>query len=571
MKFLIALFALFAAASAAINRVAVETDMPLQIPAGWTQGQRFTGNKPFTLNIAIKHQNVDEVRRIHKAVSDPKSPEYGNHLTLDELNKIWSPSEEAVTAVKVWLHKYGITNDQMKWNRGQEYVQVTIGSQLIEKMLELEYYTFTHEDGRTHITALGPYTAPAAVAEHLDMITGMHRFHVYTPKSNKLRSMGTQVDDIQYTSEGEITPDVIRERYNATTASITNQNSSHAVAEFQAQYFSPDDLTTFFQKYVPGSVDCDTVDKIVGQNDASDPSLEGSLDIQYQMGVAPCAESWFYSLKDFNFYNDLETWLTFLADTPDAPWVWSVSYGEYEQNAPSLSYQLRSDQEYMALGVRGLSIIISSGDDGVECEDQCEGMYPAYPSASVYVTSVGATKFIDAVPGPEAAVVNFKSGSGFSNALQMPDYQSDAVQAYLSSGVALPPATSYNASNRATVDISALGAEAFQVIQGGEVTAVGGTSASAPTVGGIITLLNDINFNAGRAPLGFLNYWIYQNYANTPGAFFDVTQGNDYETGSYGCTCPNGNNGFVCTKGWDLPSGVGTPNFEVLQTTLANN
>jgi len=87
----------------------------------------------------------------------------------------------------------------------------------------------------------------------------------------------------------------------------------------------------------------------------------------------------------------------------------------------------------------------------------------------------------------------------------------------------------------------------------------------------MITLLNDINFNAGRSPLGFLNYWLYQSSSSTPGAFFDVTVGNDFEPGSYGCSCPDGVDGFKCTKGWDPPTGLGTPNFAVLKTLLDNN
>merc|ERR1711991_261024 len=73
---------------------------------------------------------------------------------------------------------------------------------------------------------------------------------------------------------------------------------------------------------------------------------------------------------------------------------------------------------------------------------------PEYPSTSVYVTAIGATKFIDAIPGPEMAVVNFKSGSGFSDLFPQPDYQAQFVQSYLNSGVDLPPQDAFNSSNR---------------------------------------------------------------------------------------------------------------------------
>jgi len=286
------------------------------------------------------------------------------------------------------------------------------------------------------------------------------------------------------------------------------------------------------------------------------------------MGVAPCAETWFYENMGNNFYNDLVSWLEFMANTTDVPWVWSVSYGTSGTSFPSESYQLRCDEEYMALGVRGLSIMVSSGDNGPACGDSyCDGFTGEYPTSSIYVTSVGATKFIKGNTGPEMAVIDFQSGAGFSDVLPMPDYQKEAVTNYLQTAQ-LPPWTEANTTLRMTADVSALGAEAFQVYQNGKITSVGGTSAASPTFAGVITLLNDLRFLNGDAPLGFLNYLLYGPAYDTPGALFDVTEGND--DSSY-CKCDGKNAGFLCQKGYDPPSGVGTPNYEVLSTLMGQN
>ena len=47
--------------------------------------------------------------------------------------------------------------------------------------------------------------------------------------------------------------------------------------------------------------------------------------------------------------------------------------------------------------------------------------------------------------------------------------------------------------------------EGFQVVINGETEAVGGTSASAPTFAGIVSLLNEARIQGGMKPLGFLN------------------------------------------------------------------
>jgi tripeptidyl-peptidase-1 len=187
-----------------------------------------------------------------------------------------------------------------------------------------------------------------------------------------------------------------------------------------------------------------------------------------------------------------------------------------------------------------------------------------FPATSPYVTSVGATAFITGNSGPESAVSLFKSGGGFSYIFSTTSEQAADVEAYFNSGVQLPEACAYNATGRATPDVSALGDEAFQVYQGGSITSVGGTSASAPTFSSIISYLNEQRLNAGKAPLGFLNPWVYQS-AQTKGAFFDVTQG-DNKTPR--CCRSGALGGFECAKGWDPVTGVGTPNYAVLKTLV---
>jgi tripeptidyl-peptidase-1 len=82
----------------------------------------------------------------------------------------------------------------------------------------------------------------------------------------------------------------------------------------------------------------------------------------------------------------------------------------------------------------------------------------------------------------------------------------------------------------------------YYILQDGQETPIGGTSASAPVFSGMISLINDKLLSAGKPPLGFLNYWLYQNEA----AFLDITRGS------------NGILGFAAVKGYDPASGLGT-------------
>lgn len=167
----------------------------------------------------------------------------------------------------------------------------------------------------------------------------------------------------------------------------------------------------------------------------------------------------------------------------------------------------------------------------------CEFQFPVFPTGSPYVTSVGGTEW----SGGDGAHPVAWSGSGGGFAWQFPrdSHQDDAVSAYLQSTSGLPPSTSYNGSNRAYPDVSAI--------------AVEGTSESSPSVAGIFSLIMDHRLNSGLPPLGFIGPRLYKAMAADPnGAFQSVTQGN---------TKTSCDSGFPAAAGWDPVTGWGRPQW----------
>jgi len=209
---------------------------------------------------------------------------------------------------------------------------------------------------------------------------------------------------------------------------------------------------------------------------------------------------------------------------------------------------------FQVLGVRGVSVFGSSGDGGSHWSFEpfpsssaigralnkigCEFQFPVFPTGSPYVTSVGGTTWRN---GNSADPVAWSgSGGGFAWQFPRPSFQDDAVSGYLKSTSQLPPSTSYNASNRAYPDVSAISVE--------------GTSESSPTVAGIFSLVVDHRLNAGLPPLGFLGPRLYKAMAAEPGSAFEsVTEGNTKTT------CDNG---FPAATGWDPVTGWGRPRWE---------
>jgi len=240
----------------------------------------------------------------------------------------------------------------------------------------------------------------------------------------------------------------------------------------------------------------------------------------------------------------------------DPPLVMSVSYGSDEAKQSSKEFMQTCNTAFMKAGLRGISILVASGDSGVCGREGC-GMWhfrfkPDFPASSPYVTSVGGTDFLGSGIGDEMVWKN--GGGGFSDTFDMPDYQKDAVAAYKSNADAqLPPAAYWNNTGRGYPDIAALGGTKtpFCVMAGGW-QGVAGTSAACPVAAGVFAKLNGLRLAAGKPPLGFLNPFIYKN----PSGFQDVTHGINGGT-SY-------KNGFTAVKGWDAATGFGTPDYEAL-------
>lgn len=99
-------------------------------------------------------------------------------------------------------------------------------------------------------------------------------------------------------------------------------------------------------------------------------------------------------------------------------------------------------------------------------------------------------------------------------------------------------------TKRAVPDVSAM-SDFYTVTQNGGQTWAGGTSASAPVVAGMVSLINQKRAEAGKGPMGFLNPFLYGN----SDCFDDVV---------------GGANLYQAVKGWDPASGLGTVNFGCL-------
>jgi subtilase family serine protease len=210
---------------------------------------------------------------------------------------------------------------------------------------------------------------------------------------------------------------------------------------------------------------------------------------------------------------------------------------------------------YAQAAAQGQTVLVAAGDDGADdCQDgQAAGVNVL--ASDPNVTAVGGTALdpgfdtIGNATGHVSETVwndsHGASGGGASVLVPKPDYQR-------APGVPADGA-------RDLPDVSLLASPltvGYVTTVGGQPVIVGGTSAAAPTWAGIVALLNQTT--PGGAS-GAINHRLYalgrQQYASGIGPFHDiVTGGNSFE----------GVTGFDAGAGYDLASGLGTPDIDRL-------
>jgi len=551
---------------------------------GWRVSERAAPDELMTIHLMLRHSDsaIQELERTLVAVSDPRSELYGRHLSLEELSALMPIEEGHKLAISTWLAgESGVS--EVSPNTDGDIVAVTLTASAAERVFATRIHRFSHPSAGDGVLlrATTPHSLPesiaasvAAVADLVGLPTvdaSIRTAPVASPESKETLPNSCSL----LGCAGKITPGVIKQRYKIPEDStgMTAAGNSMAIAEFcplgssalglQCQYFSPADIAEFSDKCHVNA----TVDNVIGPNRPDVPwgsGIEALLDIEYTRGLADEIPLTVIFQKKYS----MAAWVHTLSSLSQPPLVHSISWGsdEFQDGTDAgdsdIGYMQSINVQFMKVGVRGVSILVASGDSGVCAFEGCgtgakKRYHSTFPASSPYVTAVGGTKFSQAgVVGDEKVWPS--GGGGFSDAFGAGDFQSEAIAEYKAKAAAsLPSAKLWNATGRAYPDVSALAVDYCEIGTGGALS-VSGTSAAAPVVAAVFARLNGLRLAAGEAPLGWLNPFIYQN----GDAFNDVTQGRN--SGS-----AISKDGFTAMEGWDPASGWGTPNFEALAARVS--
>ncbi|KAH9020558.1 subtilisin-like protein [Lactarius deliciosus] len=572
------------------------------VPANWeTLGCPSTGTT-IDLYISLNPRHDNALIDALYEVSDPKHPRYGAHLSKEQVAELVRPHPDTLELVTSWLAHHGVRSSSISTTHGGAWL--TVSNVLVSQandMLGASYQLYRHAKANDTIIRTVSYALPDVLRAHIQAVAPTTYFASARTlrQTSRRRSVeaaasleeadaasGNPVTVLSSRDDEMVMPSELRWLYEtfAYVPTAADRNTL-GIFGFRKEYPSQTDLTVFmthFRSDVPTpSLASFTVELVNGgEYDSGNPGDEANLDVQYTSAMAYPTPIIFYSIggtgkwvtntgEPYSGDEWLES-LGYLLEKAVIPQTISISYSTHERNVPR-EYTSALCILFAQLGARGVSVLLSTGDDGVgkNCMDDSGNVrfVADFPASCPYLTAVGGTTDYD----PEVAAP--LSGGGFSDHFPRPAYQDVAVSAFLER-LGTQYAGLYNHEGRGIPDIAAQ-ALMLPIVVRNDGMAMDGTSGSTPVclsllrplcvvhsqptinvqiVAGVISLLNDYLITNGRPPLGFLNIRLYDD---------GFTGLNDITSGSNpGCDT----DGFSAVPGWDPVTGLGTPDFEKLQS-----
>ncbi|KAK3997729.1 putative protease [Cladorrhinum sp. PSN332] len=140
---------------------------------GWVKRDMADAGAILPVRIGLKHvdQSVEEGHRLLMDISDPKSPNYGKHLTTNEVVDFFAPKPHAVEEVKAWLVRAGVNEGRIGRSGNKQWLQFDAPVREAEELFFTRYHEFEHPESGVVNIACSEYHVPHNISHHIDYIT----------------------------------------------------------------------------------------------------------------------------------------------------------------------------------------------------------------------------------------------------------------------------------------------------------------------------------------------------------------------------------------------------------------
>ena len=544
------------------------------------------------VDVQLRPRDPSALARYAAAVSTPASPLYGRYLSRGEFASRFGPTPATMGAVTRWLASRGLTIGTVSANHLT--IHAAASASTLERAFSIRLERLRLPGGRVAFANAQAPMFASSVARVVQGVVGLDDLAApqwlgveHTPRAAALaatspsshrvarvatvgpQACSTAVSDAHYYHA--YTAGQFAAAYNfASLYAAGDEGAGITIAVFEQEDNLASDIAAYQSCY--GTSASLSYIEVDGGAGAATPNGEAAEDIEVALGLAPKAHIDVYQAPT-SLKAELDNY-TAMVDR-DTAQVISTSWGQCEAQSGS-TLLAGENAVFEQAAVQGQSIFAASGDSGSSgCSTKA--LQDDDPASQPYVTGVGGTRLNAIGPPPSEVVWNASAestgagGGGVSSAHLMPSYQSTSkaslhVISKYSSGA--PCGAAKGSYCREVPDVSADSdyGTGYLTYYDGQWGNNGGTSASAPLWAALTALADASRTCAGKS-IGFANPALYAAAATSYAAdFHDVTSGTNDDT-NYG----NTSGLYPAGVGYDMATGLGTPNGGSLTKTLCND
>jgi len=159
------------------------------------------------LVFAVKQKNLEDFTRLFEQISDPASPLFGEHLSLEEV-KSMTADTKASDIIENWLLESGIPATAITKTFSGDFIRATVPVRHAERLLDTKYVTMRHSESGIQAVRTKSYTLPQHVADLVDFVgytndlpRGEHKIRFFSENNDP-------------EPVGMVTPELVQSFYN---------------------------------------------------------------------------------------------------------------------------------------------------------------------------------------------------------------------------------------------------------------------------------------------------------------------------------------------------------------------
>jgi kumamolisin len=518
------------------------------LPVGSKAIRRTRGQRWLELTVGVRRRKqLPDLLKL-----DGQLPAARTYMTRDQLADEYGSDPKAIARIEAFAkaHKLVVTRNEPASARiGLAGTVANLSTAFGVTLFDYSHPRLGEFHART-----GPVHVPSQIA---DAITGVFGFNNHRVLRRTLHSARNAAPDTTSKARPWFIPSELAEIYAFPDTNA--QQQCIGLLEFGGGV-EASDVTSYFEKIaqpVP-NVKVIAVDG-VSADQSADPESTGEvmLDVDIAGALAGGSKVAVY-FSTFDEKGMIDCLSAVINDSNNDPSVVSISWG-WDENQPfnnsgvvwSPAAIEHCNASFLAAAHLGITVCVSTGDDGSEAQVQDGRAHVNFPATSPYVLAVGGTtlharknakgtrQIIEVVwnDGPGSG-----TGGGISDITPVPSWQRGKVPPSINPG---------HFAGRAIPDVAANAdpATGYLTMSNGKLQIAGGTSASAPLWASLIARINAVM--GTRA--GNFNALLYSNFGPN-GVLRDITVGNNDTGGLLDGQFPAGPGWDACT-GWGAPDG----------------